>query len=116
MTDRERLNKVLAIAINPGSYEQEAVAALRRAREWVKLDPTLAHPPPAPPEPAQLPSPEIPASTGMKNRRPLSRKNQLTSPEPPWELLGPMRGELERAADEAELTGKQWRRVDGGAY
>src|ERR1700756_3263470 len=56
MTDRERLSKVLAIAINPGSYEQEAVAALRRARELVKLDPTLAHPPPAPPEPAQLPS------------------------------------------------------------
>jgi hypothetical protein len=29
-----------------------------RRRELVKLDPTLAHPPPAPPETAQLPSAE----------------------------------------------------------
>ena len=28
--DRDRFNKVLAVAINPGSYEQEAIAALRK--------------------------------------------------------------------------------------
>jgi hypothetical protein len=35
-SDRDRLDKVLAIAVNPGAYETEAVAALRAA---------LAHPP-----------------------------------------------------------------------
>jgi hypothetical protein len=44
--DRARFNKVLAVAVNPGSYEQEAIAALRKARDLVKTDPTLAHPPP----------------------------------------------------------------------
>jgi hypothetical protein len=55
--DRDRLNKVLAVAINPGAYEQEAVTALRKARELVKKDPTLAHPAPPPPAPAPKPSP-----------------------------------------------------------
>jgi hypothetical protein len=47
--DRDRFNKVLAVAINPGSYEQEAIAALRKARDFVKTDPSLAHSPPLPP-------------------------------------------------------------------
>jgi hypothetical protein len=34
----------------------------------------------------------------MKNRRPLSRKNQLISPEPPWNCQGRCATELERAA------------------
>ena len=59
---------------------------------------------------------EIPSSTGMKNRQPLSRKNQRASLEPPWNCWGRCAGKLERAADKVELTGKQWRRVDGGAY
>jgi hypothetical protein len=42
---RDRFNKVLAVAINPGSYEQEAIAALQKARDFVKTDPSLAHPP-----------------------------------------------------------------------
>jgi Protein of unknown function (DUF2786) len=50
--ERDRLNKVLAVATNPGSYEQEAIAALRKARDFVKTDPSLAHLPPAPPTPA----------------------------------------------------------------
>lgn len=51
--DRERFEKVLAIAINPGAYENEAISALRKARELVKKDRSLAHPPPAPaPKPA----------------------------------------------------------------
>jgi hypothetical protein len=41
--------KVLAIAINPGAYEAEAIAALRKARYFVKTDPSLAHPPPLTP-------------------------------------------------------------------
>jgi hypothetical protein len=49
--DRDRFNKVLAVAINPGSYEQEAIAALRKARDLVKTDPSLAHLPPPPPTP-----------------------------------------------------------------
>jgi hypothetical protein len=47
--DRDRFNKVLAVAINPGAYEQEAIAALRKARDLVKTDPSLAHSPPPPP-------------------------------------------------------------------
>lgn len=42
MSRNVRLDKVLAVAINPGTYEQEAVAALRRARQLVKRDPALA--------------------------------------------------------------------------
>jgi hypothetical protein len=42
MSDKDRLDKVLAVAINPGAYEPEAVAALRKARQLVKRDPALA--------------------------------------------------------------------------
>ena len=42
MTGKDRLDKVLAVAINPGAFEQEAVAALHKARELVKRDPHLA--------------------------------------------------------------------------
>jgi hypothetical protein len=42
MLGKGRLDKVLAVAINPGAYEQEAVAALHKARELVKRDPHLA--------------------------------------------------------------------------
>jgi Protein of unknown function (DUF2786) len=42
MTGKDRLEKVLAVAINPGAYEEEAVAALHKARELVKRDPNLA--------------------------------------------------------------------------
>jgi hypothetical protein len=42
MSGKDRLDKVLAVAINPGAYEQEAVAALHKARELVKGNPNLA--------------------------------------------------------------------------
>ena len=42
MTGKGRLDKVLAVAVNPGAYEEEAVAALHKARELVKRDPNLA--------------------------------------------------------------------------
>ena len=41
---RELLGKIMAVAVNPGAYEDEAISALRRARELVKQDPSLAHP------------------------------------------------------------------------
>jgi hypothetical protein len=44
-SDRDRFNKVVAVAISPGAYEGEAIAALHKARELVKKDPSLAHPP-----------------------------------------------------------------------
>jgi len=56
-SDRDRLDKVLAIAVNPGAYETEAVAALRAARQLIKKNPSLVHPPRRPrvptPNPAQ---------------------------------------------------------------
>jgi hypothetical protein len=44
-SDRDRFDKVVAVAISPGAYEGEAIAALHKARELVKKDPSLAHPP-----------------------------------------------------------------------
>jgi hypothetical protein len=42
MSGKDRLDKVIAVAINPGAFEQEAIAALHKARELVKRDPKLA--------------------------------------------------------------------------
>jgi Protein of unknown function (DUF2786) len=63
---RDRLDKVLAVAINPGSYEQEAIAALRKARDLVKTDPSLAHPPSPPPTPVIKRAPSEEASLQSK--------------------------------------------------
>jgi hypothetical protein len=52
--DRDRFNKIIAIAINPATYEEEAIAALRKARELVKQNRVLAHP--AAPSPKSPPS------------------------------------------------------------
>jgi hypothetical protein len=53
---RPLFDKVLAVAVNPGAYETEAIAALRKARELVKQDPSLAHPPslPKPSSPSEM--------------------------------------------------------------
>jgi hypothetical protein len=56
--DRDRLEKVIAVALNPGAYEEEAFTALRKARELVRQDPQLAHAPP-PPTPAPEPPPPV---------------------------------------------------------
>jgi hypothetical protein len=56
--ERERLEKVLAIAINPGAIEHEAIAALKRARDLVKQNPSLAHPPAPSASPRQQHTPE----------------------------------------------------------
>ena len=55
--DRDRLEKVIAVALNPGAYEEEAITALRKARELVRQDPKLAHPPPPPTSPPEPPPP-----------------------------------------------------------
>src|SRR5215470_13582245 len=58
MTGKDRLDKVLAVAINPGAYEQEAVAALHKARELVKKEPNLAFDLPTSPLPSPDPADE----------------------------------------------------------
>jgi len=57
--NREQFEKILAVAINPGAYEKEAVAALLKAREIVRENPSLAHraPEPPPPPPPAVPPP-----------------------------------------------------------
>ena len=41
---RPLFDKVLTVAVNPGAYETEAIAALRKARELVRQDPSLSSP------------------------------------------------------------------------
>ena len=64
-SNRDRFNKVMAVAVNPGAYEPEAIAALRMAREIVKREPSLAHPPPPP---APTPPPAPPDEVSLKIR------------------------------------------------
>jgi hypothetical protein len=52
---RDRFDKIIAIAVNPATYEEEAITALRKARELVKENRALAHPEPAPPPPPPQP-------------------------------------------------------------
>lgn len=63
--DRDRLDKIIAVAINPSAYEDEAISALRRARELVRQNPSLAHPP-APQAPATTTAPALEASYQSK--------------------------------------------------
>lgn len=57
---RDRFDKIIAIAVNPATYEEEAITALRKARELVKENRTLAHPEPAPPPPPPASEPPPP--------------------------------------------------------
>src|SRR5262245_36921440 len=57
--ERNRFQKVIAVAVNPGAQEPEAIAALRRARELVRENPALAHPP----TPEQVPAQRKPEAT-----------------------------------------------------
>jgi hypothetical protein len=52
---RDRFDKIIAIAVNPATYEEEAITALRKARELVKENRALAHPEPPPPPPRPAP-------------------------------------------------------------
>jgi hypothetical protein len=53
--ERDRLRKVLTLAMHPETIPEEALAAFNRARKIVESNPALAHPPeprkPAPPPP-----------------------------------------------------------------
>jgi len=91
--DRDRLQKVLSLAINPGAIEGEAVAALHRARELVKQNPSLAHPPVPPASPPFQPPP--PQATF---------KVSITSVHPDWILI--LVGFLSKTAYELELKHK----------
>jgi hypothetical protein len=73
---RGRLEKVLALAINPGAVEGEAIAALLRARELVKQNPALAHPPS--PAPISSSKPDHPES---------SFRVRITGVHPDWLLI-----------------------------
>src|SRR5260370_42046319 len=53
--NRTRFEKIIAIAMDPGAFEDEAIAALRKARELIRQDPGLKEPEIRPPkvEPAE---------------------------------------------------------------
>jgi hypothetical protein len=42
--NRERFAKIVAIAMDPAAFEDEAIAALRKARQLVREDPSLKQP------------------------------------------------------------------------
>jgi hypothetical protein len=44
--DRKQIDKMIAVALSPGAYEKEAIAALMKARAVVQKNPSLAHPEP----------------------------------------------------------------------
>jgi hypothetical protein len=54
--DRKQIEKMIAVALSPGAYDEEAISALRKAREVVRKNPALAHPEP----PQALPPPPTP--------------------------------------------------------
>jgi hypothetical protein len=63
--EQDRFRKILALAVDPGAYEGEAVAALRRAFEMVQRNPSLGdQPPPINPKPP--PAPPNDASIAIK--------------------------------------------------
>jgi hypothetical protein len=73
--DRDRLKKVLALAMHPQTVHQEAIAAFHRARDLVKANPPLAHPPEQqPPAPTRA----TPEATFTAN---------ITSVHPDWILI-----------------------------
>jgi len=57
--DRKQIDKMIAVALSPGAYEREAIAALLKAREVVQKNPALAHPEPPAPPPAPKPDHSI---------------------------------------------------------
>jgi len=48
--NKARFQKIIAIAMDPGAFEDEAIAALRKARELIRQDPTLKEPDIQPPK------------------------------------------------------------------
>jgi hypothetical protein len=54
--NRKELDKIIAVAVNPGAYEEEAITALRKARALVQENPSLAHPEPVAQPPKSQPA------------------------------------------------------------
>lgn len=54
-SDKARFEKVWALAVDPGAFEGEALAAFKKMRELVKTNPALAHLATAQPAPASPP-------------------------------------------------------------
>jgi hypothetical protein len=46
--DRSKFQKVLAVAVHPGTIDNEALAAFARIRELARQNPALIHPPEVP--------------------------------------------------------------------
>jgi hypothetical protein len=91
--DRDRLTKVLALAMHPQTVPNEAMAAFRRARDLVKANPSLAHPPsPPPPKSPATPAPEATFSAN------------ITSVHPDWILI--LVGSLSQRAYKLDLKHK----------
>jgi len=91
MTDeRERLTKVLALAMHPTTIDAEALAAFKRARKIVEANPSLAHPP----EPKKPPPP--PPQT--------TYTTTITHVHPDWVLV--LVGNLSLKAYELDLKSK----------
>jgi hypothetical protein len=72
--EKQRFEKVLAIAVDPGAYEAEAIAALRKARELAKRNPLLAI--------NGGGSPELPVPIGPEPE--YSVQFRVTKIPPPW--------------------------------
>jgi hypothetical protein len=76
MPDRDRLTKVLTLALHPHTVPQEAVAALHRARDLVKANLSLAHPAADPGE-----------STRSAAQSEATFNAKITSVHPDWILI-----------------------------
>jgi hypothetical protein len=88
--DRERFDKVWALAVNPGAIEGEALAAFRKMRELVKENPALGHP-----APQTAPAPKPPQAT---------LKARITRVHSEWVLI--LIGQLSKRAYELDLRNK----------
>ena len=73
--DRDRLQKVLTLAMHPQTVPQEVHAAFLRARQIVKANPSLAH----------SPAPE--AVSAAKPPREATFEATITSVHPDWVLI-----------------------------
>ena len=75
VNDRDRLQKVLTLAMHPQTVPQEAHAAFLRARQIVKANPSLAH------------SPASEAVSVAKPSREATFEATVTSVHPDWVLI-----------------------------
>jgi hypothetical protein len=75
--ERDKLNKVLALAMHPETIRGEALAAFERARHIVKTNPALAHPP----------TPQTPGAPPPTNSPQAKYSMTITNVHPDWILV-----------------------------